>query len=450
MATLAAIPETVEYRVILVRQDSPCILAVDVLGYYRLPRVRIPQLTRPAQQLQTVIEATWDLDIFVLEIAMEENGLAPCVVAELLTPRKCSDFMEVRLDQVLGSELSEKERTDLAQLLAGNSKSPLSRIGWVRGAVRWIEDKTGDKVLLPGGVEQHNAGGGFALVRFRTSSGQVYWLKATGNPNRHELALTARLAELSSAHLPDLIATQRDWNAWLMKNAGAPLEVSGVALGSTITSMAELQKKTVGQSHSLLASGAADHRMSTLCPRIPELIAYLEDAMAHQTSTKVSRIAPMRLREIGNILEDTCTTMDDLQIPDTIIHNDISPGNILVQNDRCVFIDWCEGYVGNPFVTLERLLRLLPEHELHPGTLRRLKHSYKQEWIETLSEWKIDQAFALMPLQAIGSYLYGRGDWLRSDQKNQPQIQSYSRTLARYMDKAAQAPSLREALCHSM
>jgi hypothetical protein len=177
------------------------------------------------------------------------------------------------------------------------------------------------------------------------------------------------------------------------------------------------------------------------------LILYIEEAMEHQISIKVPRVSAMRLREIGRILEDAYTSMDELRIPDTVIHNDISPQNILFGNGRCVFIDWCEGYVGCPFLTLQRLLRLIPENEVRSVASISLEQAYKDQWLNVLTEWQIDKAIALMHLLTIASYLYGRGDWLRSNQRNKPQMRSYARTLARHMDRAAQAQSLREALC---
>jgi hypothetical protein len=108
MATPEAIRETVEYRVVLVQRDSPTVLAFGIPGRYCLPRVRIPQLTRPAQQLRMAIEATWGLDVFVLDVIVPDHRTAPCVVAELLTPEKSSDFKCVKIDQISRLGLSEQ------------------------------------------------------------------------------------------------------------------------------------------------------------------------------------------------------------------------------------------------------------------------------------------------------------------------------------------------------
>ena len=52
-----------------------------------------------------------------------------------------------------------------------------------------------------------------------------------------------------------------------------------------------------------------------------------------------------------------------------------------------------------------------------------------------------------MPILAAASTLYGRGDWLTSPRRDDQCRQSYARSLARHMDRAAREPSLVEALC---
>ncbi len=213
--------------------------------------------------------------------------------------------------------------------------------------------------------------------------------------------------------------------------------------------MAGLQKKTVGYTEQLLGSGATDQRIAVLRGHVDEIISYLEEAMEQQTSTKVPRLRVSRLREIGTMLKDACGAMEELGIPETIIHNDINRGNILVRDNACVFTDWCEAYTGNPFVTFQHLMLLLPSNGDHAEADRfKLMHAYKQCWLDSLVPWQIDQAFALIPLLAVASYFYGRGGWLRSARRYDPHMQSYARSLARHMDRAAQIPSLMEALCH--
>jgi hypothetical protein len=257
------------------------------------------------------------------------------------------------------------------------------------------------------------------------------------------------LARICPEYLPPLVATRCDWRAWITVEAGVPLDCNPSVefLEHAVAAMGKLQQTTARHIDELLGAGAADQRMRVLGGHVYELVEYLEEAMSRQTSTKVMPIGAARLREIGRIVENACTAMDHLAIPDAIIHNDINSGNILIRKGACVFIDWCEAYVGNPFLTLQHLLLLLRGSNCAERNVVRLKDAYRQCWLESLNEWQIDNAFALAPLLAAASYLYGRGDWLHTGKRNDPHVQSYARSLARYMDREAQNPVLLEAIC---
>lgn len=196
-------------------------------------------------------------------------------------------------------------------------------------------------------------------------------------------------------------------------------------------------------------AGATDQRTEALREHVDEIIAYLEEAMDQQTSVRVPRLGPGRLREIGNILTDACCATEELLIPETVVHNDMNHGNILLRENACVFTDWCEVSIGNPFITFQHLLMLLPpDGDNTEADRANLRLVYKQRWLDIVPENKVDKMYALAPLLAVTAYLYGRDDWLRSQRRYEPEVQSYARSLARHMDRAAKNPSLLGALCH--
>jgi hypothetical protein len=198
----------------------------------------------------------------------------------------------------------------------------------------------------------------------------------------------------------------------------------------------------------LLAAGAVDHRTRVLRIEAEALFAYVDEAMGLQTSTKVPRIETKRLCELQNLLEDVCSYMEDLGLPDTLLHGDMNLGNILVAGERCVFTDWCEAYVGNPLVTFQHLL-LLNQIEgpfLKASCDRYLCETYRTAMAKICDSRAIDAGFAGMPLIAAASTILGRGDWLRAPGRNDPRRQAYVRGIARHMDRAAREPVLLGAL----
>lgn len=446
-----------EYRVALVLPMTHQIFAVNDSGTYRLPRISIPKWTRPAEELTGAIDEQWHIRSAVIDFLTDESRQLTCAVVEVQTKkwkRAEVDLIPVEPHVISGHDLSDCERAALNGILTGDcgARGPFSRLGWVDDAQKWIKSAVHHhEVDFTDHTCQLNACGTFALVRFGTKHGPAYWLKAVGEPNTHEFTVTTNLARDCPDYLATLVCARADWNAWVMEEVGRPLRrpVPLAQVDQVVTRLAEMQTKLAGRAEDLLSFGCVDHRIKVLQAHTHELIAYLEEAMERQISTKVPRIEKHRLRELEDVLRDACSSMQELGIPDSLIHNDLNPGNILSDGSQCVFTDWCEAYVGNPFLVFPQLCALVSrdEDESLPW-VRQLRTLYKRQWLDLLGESKIDEAFALTPLLGILSCLYGRGTWLTLSRRENPHFQGYKRSLARYMDRAARNPRLVEALCH--
>lgn len=111
-------------------------------------------------------------------------------------------------------------------MIAGTALStgPFARLGWFREAKDWIQRSIPDReIQFSDDFRQFNAGETFALVRMRTTTSSTYWLKAAGEPNAHECALTIELSKRFPQHLPVLTTVREDWNAWVTEDAGETL-----------------------------------------------------------------------------------------------------------------------------------------------------------------------------------------------------------------------------------
>jgi hypothetical protein len=456
MPVQETIVETTEYRLVLVMPESRKVLAISDVDGYHLPSIRIPQWTRPAEQLQEAIDAAWKLRALILDFF---HGSPLCAVAEVLVPGQPIGLKAVSLQQLRTSELSEQRRAQIASILDGDShaSSPFSRVGWIDEAITWLESETGRKLSSKRAIEQYNAGGEFALIRFRMEDDWDYWLKATGQPNVHELSITTLLSKLCGDYLPELISSKPTWNAWLMSGEAtrvtelptAPLPLFTL-LQDAVECMAKLQMKTQGRNLDLLDAGAFDQGMQAFQTHAAELFDYLEEAMSLQISTEVPRLEKKRIQELRAVFEEVCQRVEQLGICETIVHGDMNRGNILTGVGHCQFVDWSEAYLGNPLVTLQHLLLLnkVESPEVRDFINLILKQRYLDAWVASCDPEAFTEGFVYMPLLAIASTLYGRGDWLTSPQRNDPCRQSYARSLARHMDRAAREPKLVEALCH--
>jgi len=449
--------EQTEYRLAFILPASCQLIGKSISGTLELPTISIPMWERPAEKLTRLIKERWLIDTIVLDLLPDSSRPAPCAVIEVRSPLwkfRSDGFCAFDPDALHNSSLGEDTRRTLISMLSGvdTGRGPFSRIGWIEVARHWIQEQVCDReIRFTEEVQQMNAGGSCALIRFATQHGPAYWLKGVEAQSYHELQITRTLSRHFANYLPKMVGYREDWRAWAMEEGGVPLHESFTlpSVEQTTYCLAELQKETIGHLDTLLAIGCIDHRILALETCLSDLCKYLEEAMDCQTSTSAPRLGRCRLRELEGVLRDACSAIRNLHIPDTLIHNDINSGNILVDGPSCVFIDWCEAFVGNPFLTFQHLCAQIACKSAEQGCwLPRMRTIYREAWLDYLSETQIDQALAITPIVAIASYLYGRGQFLRSTERSEPQFQKHSRSLARHLDRAARKPELLEALCH--
>lgn len=438
--------DAVRYRVVLVRPRSKMIpvFASDIGPV--LPNVAIEADARPSEQLRKRIYDLWQLRTFILDFVAPD-----CVVAEIVEAEESRSWMSVGLEDLIHSGVSEEEQNAVAVLLSKDAGQASGRIGWMDEAIAWVEAVTNRKLSSKIDIEQINAGRGFALIRFQTEDGNYWWLKATTAPNAHEFAITRCLSKLASPYLPEVLSFKPEWNAWLMsgkqqslkETPSDPLALERL-LGNAIRSLAALQLRTVGHGYELLEAGAFHQSIPTLESASGPLFSYLEEAMNLQTSTKAPRVESSRIRELRRIFEHVCRRLEDLELPETIVHGDMNLGNILFGDTYCHFIDWAEGYVGNPLVTLQHILLFNNKEDAQAKTAMdlRLKKIYRDAWAAASAGTRIEDGFVFMPFLAVVSALYGTGRWLTKRSGSDSQYQTYARNLTRRMDEAANDPEL--------
>jgi hypothetical protein len=448
--------EPLEYRCLLVQPRSGAVLAFADAGRYHLPRVHVPQATRPVQEVQRAIKARLGLSIFVLEAWVAPDGLRATTLAEVLTPGIATPLKEVSVEQLTTSELSREERDRFEALLEGRSKIPISDFGWIDEAIAWMESATGHTFCSRRDIEQWNAGGGFALMSVRSDDGQRYWLKAAGKPNAHELAITSLLSRLCRGYLPEFLGSRPEWNAWLMAGEGAgitglpanPFELFRL-LEDAVGALAELQLRTIGTDAELLDAGAFDQRLHVLADRSDALFDYIDQAMNLSAARKLPRLTKERLEEIRIALQVICERLTQLRLPETVLHGDMNPGNVVLGPEHPQFIDWSEAYVGPCLITLEHLLLFLntvEDLEMRGCMRAFLGQKYASAWADVCEPDAMREGFRYMPLMAAVSALYGRGDWMNSPECYDIRHLERVRTLAAYMDRALHRSELQAAL----
>ena len=445
MNTATHLADRTEYRVALIDSSAMKLLAESDANGLHLPRVRIPRWSRPAEEINKAIRSQWQVTSIVLTIIEPTNGRPSCAVAELISSPEAGATNTLLLRDIKcfdETELNTEERASVNSLIASGAapSGPFARLGWLKEAQEWIQSSIPNREIeFTEEIHQLNAGHRFALIRLGTKNKGAYWLKATGDPNQHERAFSVELSRLFPKYLPSIIADREDWNAWVTEDAGEPLGGAQdfERLLKATESLADLQILSLGHVAALWAAGFMDRRLAVMQAHLPEMFAFLEEAMRRQTSARVKSLERARLQEILSVVDHACERMQELGIPDCLVSGDINLDNILFDGTRIRFTDWAEGGIGNPFLTFEQVLQHVIRDGEHLDLVPRLCEAYGKKWLPLLRDHQIDSAFTLMPLLAMADTLFGRGDWLGSPRQEEPAFQSFARTLARCMDRAA-------------
>jgi hypothetical protein len=298
MAHVEQLAEQEQYRIALVLSGPKQVLVEPHGGTVRLPRISIPRWTRVADQLTNAIRNKWCLGSIMIDLLPGSQETPACAVIEVFTDesKPLSDgLIPLQLDALGDSEVTAAERATVQKILTSETAGcgPFSRLGWIREAQEWIRANAPHRVIeFSCDLHGSSCGGSFALVRFGTHRPPAYWLKAPGTSSAHEYRVSTTLARLFPDYLPPFVAAREDWNAWVMEEAGHPLEetLTLPALEQATHSLAQLQIASTDHVDDLFAAGCFDQRMPILRASIPKLVQYLADAMTRQTSTRVPPI----------------------------------------------------------------------------------------------------------------------------------------------------------------
>ena len=450
-------PQFDRCRLILISRSTRLVFAETSNHVPRFPSVSVSRWSRFAEQAQAKIEDRWGLKVVILDCLGECSERDNIVVAEVISEDRLDvwprGFSWTKFSNVSDDEISGPDRLAIQTLLASghSGRGTFSRLGWTEELLDWIEAETNtDRALFSKEIRQLNASSTHSLIRLGNERASRLWFKAVTVRDDREFQLTTLLSRQFPKQLPTLLAVRHDWNGWLMEDAGRPLEEIGSIrerhLGDVGESLAELQLASVEKVDELIANGVQDQRMSVLRAGTSVLLPYFEEAMRAQSFDAVPCFSAKRLREIEAILHDACFRIEELRIPDALVHNDINLGNILVSSDGCSFTDWASAGVSNPFVTLEQLKMQLAQDQRTVPWIARVTEAYRKRWREVILDDAIEQALALVPLIAIAAHIWSRKDWVLSEQRHDPGVESYLRSLMRHMSRAAESPKILRAL----
>lgn len=277
------------------------------------------------------------------------------------------------------------------------ARAPWARPGWYGEARAWMWEQCAALALEPVGepelVEQWPLS---SVVRLETAGGRIYF-KASFSIFRHEPALTVALAERHPDLVTEPVAVD-ERRAWLLMR-----ELRGSQLGdadagtwsSGLRAIATIHRRSVDDLAELAQAGAVDRTLATLSRDLDAVLvaADLDDDLRAGLDAVRARLE--RLPEL----------LARGPLPETLVHGDLHPWNLMLDGDRLRIFDWSDACISYP---LFDLATFLPRAE-DPAVRADLHDAYLDAWtdIAPLEELRAlaDDALPLAQVHHAESYL---------------------------------------------
>ena len=460
-------PDRENYRAILFAQEGRKLLVVPSPGGLLLPAVQVPQRERLADNIAAAVRSDWGQEAICLFdpqvnspicVAEDHNyQVMECHGAERSHPGgvwvEVPSLLEPAFADPADHAALRQSVAACGGCLSRRSAEPFARLGWFHDVEAWAEEVVGRRGFhLTGSFSQLNASPAFSLVRFRTT-GPAVWFKAVGKPNLREFPVTLSLARLFPQYVPTVLAMQPAWNGWLA------LEAEGASLSATedphawklaASALAKLQIESLSRAEVLIESGARDLRTSALLKRVRPFMDAMGQLMARQLRVPPAVLSGNQLDRLTGQIEEVLSLCIDSEIPDGLGHLDLNPGNMMVTKGQCVFLDWAEAYVGNPFFSLQYLVEHFRRSTSMGATAESvLTNAYAEEWEPVVSAEKLAKALALAPMLAVFACAAGSETWSDDARLSDPRAAGYLRSLTRRLQCEAGRRRDRSLKCPS-
>ncbi len=227
---------------------------------------------------------------------------------------------------------------------------PWSRPGWLLQAETWINaevTKLGEKVRA---IEPLKSWCISSVLRVHTTSRPVFFKASLELPLFvNEGVVMAGLAQLYPDYIPAPLAVNAARNWMLLEDLGKPIrrDAPFELKAGLFQAMAEMQIDSSQRLDSLLRMGCIDRR-------IPWLQAHLDWLLADEIT--LSKITPSEREELRRALprlQELLTELDSLPIPAALVHGDLHPGNVAVQDGKIQIFDWTDASISHPFFDLD-------------------------------------------------------------------------------------------------
>lgn len=412
-----------------------------------LPAITVTRNQRIAQALTNTILSRYRVSSVILHTAISDEPSKPSfAIAEILSLPTCEVETPLHRTPLNNCQITNirLEEMDVVQsiLLDGGSSCamPFARTGWTSELLEWLQPVG----IIQGPVEvrQLHGNGLATLLQLRSAGGATCWVKAVEPNLKREYAATLALTRMFPRFLPPVVSSRDDWRCWVTLDVGSTIDSmhDPKTLLAVSHDLARLHLSSYSTLPTLQSIGCRDLREESVISELDSLGQFWIKAMALQTSTRAARLPPDRIKSLIGILGEKLSTLIAFNLPASLIHNDPNPGNIVVAKSRngarrVRFLDWREAFIGNPLANFHQVLRWLRRAcNLTPSVESECRSAYMQIMRSGYEDASLSRAYNLSGVLSHLYYLLGACSLAKTEVLDDPNFQSYARTIARQID----------------
>ncbi len=260
---------------------------------------------------------------------------------------------------------------------------PWTKPGWFDAAEIWIQtelQRQGLKAIAPIEVVKNWA---LAIIlRVPTTEGMIYF-KASSPLFAKEAEFTGILAAQYPQNIPEVLAIHSDKSWILMRELeGEILENMGdiSQWQAALNQWAKFQILAIEHRSDLIACGWVDLGVKRITQTLDQLfdpsLRIPRNHGKNSANTELLKLLPF-VPKLQTVLEQ----FRELNIPDTLVHGDLSPRNIYRRAPGFIYFDWSDTCISHPFFDLIRFLYEI-EKDL-PDIIdarSRIRNAYLEPW----------------------------------------------------------------------
>jgi Ser/Thr protein kinase RdoA (MazF antagonist) len=279
-------------------------------------------------------------------------------------------------------------------------RPPWSRPGWFAEACEWLEESVARVGLTPNGeVEVVQQWCISSVLRCGTDEGPVY-LKGVFSVFHHEPALTQALAAQYPTLVPEILAVDVPRGWMLMR------ELPGTQVGDesverwsdAVRAIARIHQDWSDRDDELRVLGAQDRTLAGLASEIRTTFDAVELAADEW---------------IVSELERRCEELARGPVPQTLVHGDFHPWNVMVDGGDLRIFDWSDACSSHPFFDLPTFLERAEDEEARDALLQ----TYLSAWADVASLEELRAAYErALPLACVHHAI----SYLRIDEALEP------------------------------